>query len=140
VRVVAGDARTPDAWWDGEPFDRILADVPCTASGIARRHPDVKWLRRATDVASFANEQRALLAALWPLLARGGLMLYVTCSVFSDENAARIDEFLAATPGALRETLIFPGEVAHEGGQVLPSADAAPHNRDGFFYALLRKA
>ena len=100
----------------------------------------MKWLRRATDVASFANEQRALLAALWPLLARGGLMLYVTCSVFSDENAARIDEFLAATPGALRETLIFPGEVAHEGGQVLPSADAAPHNRDGFFYALLRKA
>jgi 16S rRNA (cytosine967-C5)-methyltransferase len=140
VRVVAGDARTPDVWWDGQPYDRILADVPCTASGIVRRHPDGKWLRRATDVARFAAEQRAILDALWPLLARGGSMLYVTCSVFGDENEARIAEFLAATPAALRETLIFPADVEHQGGQVLPSADAAPHNQDGFFYALIRKA
>ena len=135
-----GAARTPDTWWDGQPFDRILADVPCTASGIVRRHPDGKWLRRATDVARFAAEQRAILNALWPLLARGGSMLYVTCSVFSDENEARIAEFLTATPAALRETLIFPTDVEHQGGQVLPSADAAPHNQDGFFYALIRKA
>jgi 16S rRNA (cytosine967-C5)-methyltransferase len=140
VRVIAGDARTPDSWWDGQRFDRILADVPCSASGIVRRHPDGKWLRRATDIANFAAEQRAILGALWPLLARDGFLLYVTCSVFSDENEARIGEFLAATPGALRETLIFPREVSQQGGQVLPSAEAAPHNQDGFFYALIRKA
>lgn len=140
VQVVAGDARTPSTWWDGKPYDRILADVPCTASGIVRRHPDAKWLRRASDVARFAVEQHAILQSLWPLLAPGGLLLYVTCSVFSEENDARIAAFIARTPGALRETPIFPPQVGHQGGQVLPSADAAPHNQDGFFYALIRKA
>ncbi len=140
VRVVAGDARAPDAWWDGRPFERILADVPCSASGIVRRHPDAKWLRRARDIAQFAAEQRTILAALWPLLAPGGLLLYATCSVFSEENEARVVQFLAETDGALREVPIFPPHVLHEGGQVLPSADGAPHNQDGFFYALIRKA
>ena len=140
VRVVAGDAGEPSAWWDGRAFDRILADVPCTASGIVRRHPDAKWLRRKSDLAVLALEQRRILLALWPLLAPGGLMLYVTCSVFAGENELRVREFMAETPGALRETIRFDAEVPHDGGQLLPSGKGTRHNQDGFFYALLRKA
>jgi len=139
VHVVEGDAKDPDRWWDGRPFDRILLDVPCTASGIVRRHPDIKWRRRAADVRAFAAEQSRLLAAAWPLLATGGRMLYATCSVFRAENDERVDEFCARHPDALRETLKFPEGVAHRGGQILPSASGARHNQDGFFYALLRK-
>jgi len=140
VQVVAGDAGTPSGWWDGRPFDRILADVPCTASGIVRRHPDAKWLRRKSDLADLAGEQRRILQALWPLLAPSGLLLYATCSVFAGENEQRVGEFLAETPGALRETIIFDAEIPHDGGQLLPSGEGARHNQDGFFYALLRKA
>ncbi len=140
VRLAAGDAGEPSAWWDGRAFDRILADVPCTASGIVRRHPDAKWLRRKSDVADMAREQRRILVALWPLLAPGGLVLYATCSVFAAENELRIREFLAETPEALRETINFAPGMAHEGGQLLPSGKGARHNHDGFFYALLRKA
>jgi 16S rRNA (cytosine967-C5)-methyltransferase len=140
VRVIEGDAASPAAWWDGEPFDRILADVPCTASGVVRRHPDGKWLRRPTDIAGFARQQQAILDACWPLLARGGKLLYATCSVFRDENESRILEFLSSHADALRESLNFPQAVAHSGGQLLPSPEGAGHNQDGFFYALLRKA
>jgi 16S rRNA (cytosine967-C5)-methyltransferase len=140
VQVVAGDAGTPSGWWDGRPFDRILADVPCTASGIVRRHPDAKWLRRKSDLADLAGLQRRILKALWPLLAPGGLLLYATCSVFAGENEQRVAEFLAETPGALRETIRFDAEIPHDGGQLLPSGKGARHNQDGFFYALLRKA
>jgi 16S rRNA (cytosine967-C5)-methyltransferase len=139
VTVAAGDAAEPAAWWDGRPFDRILADVPCTASGIVRRHPDVKWLRRKTDVASFAAQQARILDGLWPLLAPGGKLLYATCSVFEQENESRIGDFLAGHPEALRESIIYPAAVPHAGGQLLPSANAGGHNQDGFFYALLRK-
>jgi 16S rRNA (cytosine967-C5)-methyltransferase len=139
VRVLRGDAAQPSAWWDGVPFDRVLADVPCTASGIVRRHPDGKWIRRPSDIASFARQQRAILAALWPLLRPGGEMLYVTCSVFREENEARVAEFLACHAAALREPLTFPDGVAHSGGQLLPSPEAAGHNQDGFFFARLRK-
>lgn len=139
VRIVAGDACNPPAWWDGRPFDRILVDAPCTASGVVRRHPDGKWLRRASDVASFARAQARLLDALWPCLARGGLLLYATCSVFADENEAQAGGFLARQPGALRESLTFAPGVAHRGGQLLPSLPGAVHNQDGFFYALFRK-
>jgi len=139
VRVLHGDAEQAAQWWDGEPFDRILADVPCTASGIVRRHPDAKWLRRPGDVASLARRQRAILAALWPLLRPGGELLYVTCSVFREENDARVAEFLASHADALREPLTFPAGVAHSGGQLLPSAEAGGHNQDGFFFARLRK-
>ena len=103
VTVREGDAGAPRGWWDGRPFDRILVDVPCTASGVVRRHPDGKWLRRARDVASFGAQQARLLDSLWGCLAPGGKLLYVTCSVFRDENDAQIDAFLARTPGALRE-------------------------------------
>lgn len=140
VHTVAGDAGNPAGWWDGRPFDRILADVPCTASGIVRRHPDGKWLRRKSDIAGFAQQQTRLLAALWPLLAPGGLLLYATCSVFAGENEGPIAAFVAAHPEALRESITFPDDLPHAGGQLLPSADAAGHNQDGFFYALLRKA
>jgi 16S rRNA (cytosine967-C5)-methyltransferase len=140
VAVAEGDARDPSAWWDGRAYDRILADVPCSASGIVRRHPDGKWLRRASDIAAFTAAQDAILDALWPLLARGGRLLYATCSVFRDENDARADAFVARHADALRETLSLPHEVAHDGGQVLPSAEPGLHNQDGFFYALMRKA
>jgi len=139
VQVVTGDAGAPGTWWDGVPFARILADVPCTASGIVRRHPDAKWLRRESDIASFARQQTRLLDALWPCLAHDGMLLYATCSVFRDENDAQVDAFLARHADALRESLTFPDGVLHRGGQLLPSLPGTAHNQDGFFYALLRK-
>jgi len=128
VRV--GDARRPGDWWDGRHFDRILADVPCTATGVARRHPDIKWLRRATDVAGFAQAQAAILDALWPLLAPGGKMLYCTCSVLPPENAAQVDAFALRHPAARR----LPTGSTAPVWQLLPDDE-----HDGFFYALIRK-
>lgn len=139
VRVIAGDVCAPAQWWDGRAFDRIVADVPCTASGVVRRHPDGKWLRRESDVAGFARQQARMLDALWPCLAPGGLALYATCSVFQEENEDQVAAFLARHADALRESLTFPPGVAHRGGQLLPSLPGASHNQDGFFYALLRK-
>lgn len=127
--VRTADCRRVSAWWDGKPFDRILADVPCSASGVARRHPDIKWLRRPEDIARFAAQQADILAALWPTLAPGGKLLYVTCSVFDDENGAQIERFCSRHPDALR--LPIDGRAAC---QLLPDAD-----HDGFFYALLGK-
>jgi 16S rRNA (cytosine967-C5)-methyltransferase len=128
--VKCADARRPEAWWDGRPFERILADVPCSASGVARRHPDIKRLRRPADVAGFARTQAAILDALWPTLATGGKMLYCTCSVFPEENAEQIRAFVARHPDARR--------LATGGGsdelQLLPSDE-----RDGFYYAPLSK-
>jgi len=128
VRV--GDARKPQDWWDGRPFDRILADVPCSASGVVRRHPDIKWLRRATDVAGFAQTQAAILDALWPLLAPGGKMLHCTCSVFPEENGAQVRAFLARHADCRR---LPTGGPALE-LQLLPAPE-----HDGFYYALLEK-
>ena len=139
VVIREGDAGAASTWWDGRPFDRILADVPCTASGVVRRHPDIKWLRREADLAGFARQQARLLGALWPCLARGGRMLYATCSMFRDENDAQVEAFMGAHPDALRETLTFAPEVAARGGQLLPSLPGASHNQDGYFYALLGK-
>jgi 16S rRNA (cytosine967-C5)-methyltransferase len=140
VQVIAGDAGTPQAWWDGRPFDRILADVPCTAAGVVRRHPDIKWIRREADIESFARQQARLLDALWGCLARGGVLLYATCSIFEAENEAQVAAFLARQGDALRETLTFPLDAARRGAQLLPSLPGAGHNQDGHFYALLRKA
>jgi 16S rRNA (cytosine967-C5)-methyltransferase len=123
------DAAALDAWWDGRPFDRVLADVPCSASGVVRRHPDIKWLRRAADLRGFVREQSRLLDALWQVLAPGGKLLYATCSVFPEENDAVLAEFVARRGDARR--LDLPGLA---GGQLLPDDD-----RDGFFYALLEK-
>ena len=124
AKVVVGDAGHPDDWWDGQLFDRILADVPCTASGVVRRHPDVKWLRRDEDIRKFARTQAALLSALWPLLKPGGKLLYATCSVFPEENDLQISAFNAA----FAEAKLLKLE------QLLPN-----QHHDGFFYALLEK-
>ena len=139
VVLAEGDAADPATWWDGRPFDRILLDAPCTASGVVRRHPDGKWRHRAGDVERFARDQRRLLNAAWPLLGSGGKLLYATCSLFNAENEAPIAQFLARHPDALRETLNLPAAVQHRGGQLLPSPEGASHNQDGFFYALLGK-
>ena len=116
-------------WWRGEPFDRIIADVPCSASGIARRRPDLKWLRRAQDLASFAARQGAILDALWQALRAGGKLLYATCSVFPQENDGVIDAFVARHAAARRLPLPDGGAP-----QWLPDAE-----HDGFFYALIEK-
>src|SRR5690606_35653654 len=93
--VQVADAAALDDWWDGQPFDRVLLDAPCTGSGVVRRHPDIKWLRREADIAGFAAQQRRLLEALWRVVAQGGTLLYVTCSVFAEENRLQIADFLA---------------------------------------------
>jgi 16S rRNA (cytosine967-C5)-methyltransferase len=129
AQLVAADCTAPEAWWDGKPYERILADVPCSASGIVRRHPDIKWLRRANDPASFAARQARILDALWRLLGPGGKLLYVTCSVFGAENDEVVEGFLARSPDARRAALADGGPA-----QLLP---AAAH--DGFYFALLEK-
>ncbi|WP_224012360.1 16S rRNA (cytosine(967)-C(5))-methyltransferase RsmB [Paraburkholderia tropica] len=139
ARVVVGDAGEPQAWFDdegdGQLFDRILADVPCSASGIVRRHPDIRWLRRASDIAALAQEQRRIVEALWGLLKPGGELLYVTCSLFPEEGEAQAVWFESSHADAVR--LDAPG-------QLLPAAaDGAPADRpadhDGFFYARFQK-
>ncbi len=105
ARLVAGDAAVPGGMVERRAFDRILADVPCSASGVVRRHPDIKWLRRESDVAGFVAQQRRLLDSLWALLAGGGRLLYSTCSVFRAENAEQIDAFFARHPDAARVQL-----------------------------------
>lgn len=132
ARLAVGNAARPETWWDGKPFDRILADVPCSASGVARRHPDLKWLRRESDIARFAAVQGAILEGLWQTLARGGKLLYVTCSVFREENQERVTDFLRRHEEA--QSLPLSGIDASD-GQLLPTI-----RHDGFFYALLRKA
>jgi len=134
------DAALPDTWWDGTPFDRVLADVPCTASGVVRRHPDGKWLRRPDDVGQFAGQQRRLLDALWPLVKPGGRLLYTTCSVFAEENETLVGAAMAAWGNATRCALTWPDGVERRGAaQLLPAGGAAEDNHDGFFYALLEK-
>jgi 16S rRNA (cytosine967-C5)-methyltransferase len=140
ARLIAGDAADPGGWWNGDPFDRILADVPCTASGVVRRHPDIKWLRRESDVDGFVAQQRRLLDALWMMLASGGRMLYSTCSIFRAENAAQSEDFLARHPDATRLALQLSSAQVSADGQLLPAEGDAEHNHDGFFYALLQKS
>ena len=127
VTLRCADAARPGDWWDGRPYDAILADVPCTASGVVRRHPDIRWLRREDDLARTAALQARILDALWPLLTPGGHLLYATCSIFPQEGEAQVRAFLDRHPGALR--LAAPGHI-------LPGG---PDSGDGFFYALLRK-
>jgi 16S rRNA (cytosine967-C5)-methyltransferase len=137
-KVVVADASRPAAWWDGTPFDAILLDAPCTASGIVRRHPDVRWLRRESDTAQLAAQQAALLAALWPLVRPGGRLLYCTCSVFREEGSQQIDAFLAHNTDA--RLTASPGHLLPQSAAI---ARAVPDNpsgdHDGFFYALLEK-
>lgn len=131
ARLLAADAGNPGTWWDERPFDRILLDAPCTASGVAGRHPDAKWLKRPGDMQQLCGEQSRLLEGLWPLLKPGGKMLYATCSLFGAENARQVAAFLARHPDARIEPVDPPGG---REGQLLPDPDS-----DGFFYARLLK-
>jgi 16S rRNA (cytosine967-C5)-methyltransferase len=130
--VKVADAGDPESWWDRCPFDRILLDAPCTASGVVRRHPDGKWLKRCEDVTVMANQQARLLDAVWPLLGQGGKLLYATCSLFPEENAEQVASFLDRHPDARQEPVGLPGGRA---GQLLVNGD-----HDGFFYASIVKA
>jgi 16S rRNA (cytosine967-C5)-methyltransferase len=137
-----GDASTPEEWWDGTPFDRILLDAPCSGTGVIRRHPDIKLLRRTTDIDGSARRQRDLLSALWPLLAPGGRLLYITCSVLASENDEVVAWFLRHEPGAA-EDLLLPNynirDLMHRkarGFQILPGE----RDLDGFYFACLEKS
>ena len=145
--VKLGDAGKPDKWWDGRPFERILADVPCSASGVVRRHPDAKWLRRDTDVAGFARQQAKIIDALWQTLAPGGKMLYATCSLFDQENDAQIRSFITRHADAKRLPTKLPSAFQGQSNiatsspvtsdlelKLLPNTE-----HDGFYYALLQK-
>ena len=140
ARTLAADAGAPAAWWDGRPFDAILLDAPCSAAGIVRRHPDVRWLRRPTDIAALSAQQMRLLDALWPLLGPGGRLLYCTCSVFKAEGVHQIDAFLQRHPGA--RVAVSPPSPGHllplpDNGRSESGAQGA--SADGFFYALIAK-
>jgi 16S rRNA (cytosine967-C5)-methyltransferase len=141
AQTQVGDGRAPQTWWDGRLWDAILLDAPCSASGIVRRHPDVRWLRRASDIQALAQTQGQLLDALWPLLRTGGRLLYCTCSVFRAEGLAPIDAFLQRQPDAKWDKTA-PGaghslpRPDNPGDGVVAQLSAAP---DGFFYALLEK-
>ncbi|SAL13815.1 16S rRNA methyltransferase [Caballeronia cordobensis] len=153
ARIEVGDAGDPAQWFDGTPFDRILADVPCSASGIVRRHPDIRWLRRASDIDALVAEQRRILNALWPLVAKGGELLYVTCSIFPEEGeeqarwfgTAHEDAVRLDAPGQLLPTAARASADAVQGSPdstnlASPDRDAeiiADH--DGFFYARFQK-
>lgn len=138
-RVLCADAGQPASWWDGQQLDAILLDAPCTASGIVRRHPDVRWLRRPGDVDQLARVQAGLLEALWPLLRPGGRLVYATCSVFRAEGEEQVQAFLARHTEAVRKPGVGhlrPG-LGVAGGQF---NDNVPGGHDGFFYARIDKA
>ncbi|MEX0739274.1 MAG: 16S rRNA (cytosine(967)-C(5))-methyltransferase RsmB [Pseudohongiella sp.] len=136
VKLQATDSSEPDNWWDGVPFDRILLDAPCSATGIIRRQPDVKVLRQSADVARLAELQQKLLTRLWSCLAPGGLMLYSTCSVLRAENDGQIRRFLSFTPDAEELPINTDWGVCIDVGRQLLPADQGP---DGFYFAVLRK-
>ena len=136
VTLRCADAADLDAWWDGALFDAVLLDAPCSATGIIRRQPDIKWHRRESDLAALTALQDRLLDGLWRALRPGGRMLYSTCSILSVENALRIDAFLARTPDAAPQALdACYGRASGAGRQRFPGEDGM----DGFFYSLLRK-
>lgn len=131
AEVICGDARTPNQWWKGEQFDRILLDAPCSATGVIRRHPDIKWLRRAQDIESLAKLQSEILDAMWQQLKPGGTLVYATCSITPQENRQQVTDFLARTDNAT----LSGSEVSNPGRQILPGEE----DMDGFYYAVLIK-
>jgi 16S rRNA (cytosine967-C5)-methyltransferase len=142
ARLVSADLTAPPQWWDGRPFDRILLDAPCSATGVLRRHPDIRLLRRASDIAPLAQLQQRALAACFGLLKPGGRLLYATCSILPQENAAVLAAFLAAEPAAVALPLplqLLPASVARPSGagvQLLPGGEAGG---DAFYYACLTR-
>jgi 16S rRNA (cytosine967-C5)-methyltransferase len=136
IRLVAADAAEPDEWWDGGPYDRILLDAPCTATGVIRRHPEIKWLRNPGQVQEAGKLQARLLQRLWPLLKPGGILLYATCSVLKVENSRQIQQFIESHADAdLLGSDAKWGRRLEHGRQILPGEQ----DMDGFFYASLHK-
>lgn len=134
--LMVADAGQPGQWWDGQRFDRILLDAPCTGTGVIRRHPDIKLLRREADIAALAQRQAELLKAMWPLLSPGGMLLYSTCSVLKTENSNQVADFLGHQADAIeRPVLAGHVKVAGVGSQILPGENGM----DGFYYACLHK-
>ena len=136
ANLVQGDAGEPSDWWDGQGYDRILLDVPCSATGVIRRHPDIKLLRKPADIAHLVLTQARLLQAMWPLLSSGGMLLYCTCSVLADENSGQIASFLEthADAAELPIAAVWGRECRH-GRQVFPGED----EMDGFYFACLTR-
>jgi 16S rRNA (cytosine967-C5)-methyltransferase len=134
AKVLNDKISSQNEWWDKEFFDRILLDVPCSASGIIRRHVDIKWLRRTSDFKSFGDNQLFLLKSAWPMLKENGKLLYVTCSIFKEENRDVIEKFKQDLGNVSELNINFPSNIAHIKNQILPSS-----NHDGLFYALLQK-
>ncbi|MEZ8826208.1 16S rRNA (cytosine(967)-C(5))-methyltransferase RsmB [Vibrio amylolyticus] len=130
--VICGDARYPEEWWQGEQFDRILLDAPCSATGVIRRHPDIKWLRRATDIDALAELQSEIMDAMWKQLKPGGTMVYATCSVHPKENSLQVSAFLERTSNVE----LLGSEPSAPGRQILPGEE----DMDGFYYAVLKKS
>ena len=130
AKTQVADATKIESWWDAEAYDRVLLDAPCSASGVVRRHPDVKWLRRETDIDSFVRQQRALMRAAWKVLAKGGKLLYTTCSIFPEENEKQVRWFLNEQTDAK----IDAEYEAHNGHLILPN-----DSNDGFFHVLFEK-
>ena len=135
AQLVVGDASRPTDWWDGQQFDRILLDAPCSATGIIRRHPDIKWLRKAKDIDALVLIQQQILDAMWLLLKPGGVLLYATCSILAEENHQQIDDFLARTINAKLDPE-FKHDAIHCGQQILPGNQ----QMDGFYYCRLLKS
>ena len=136
VDIKQGDATAPNTWWDGELFDRILLDAPCSATGVIRRHPDIRWLRKSSDIDNLAALQRQILDTLWALLKPGGTMLYATCSILPQENTQQIQQFLAQTPDAQLSPVTKIETSERPGRQILPGEQ----QMDGFYYARLVKS
>lgn len=135
AQLICGDAADPASWWQGPQFDRILLDAPCSATGVIRRHPDIKWLRRDSDIAQLAELQRQILNACWQRLKPGGTLLYATCSILPDENSEQIKTFLAQQTDAQRIPLNDADTDDDPGWQLFPGDD----DTDGFYYAKLYK-
>ena len=135
AKVLAADASEPDTWWQGQLFDRILLDVPCSATGVIRRHPDIRWLRKKADIPALAELQQRILQQCWALLAPGGSLLYATCSVLPQENSMQIEQFLQHNSDASLVALPQQPGGSNNGWQLLPGE----RDLDGFFYAKLVK-
>ncbi len=137
IHMILADASHVKEWWDGTPFDRILVDAPCSSTGVIRRHPDIKLLRQPSDIAKLAQQQQHLLKALWPLLAKNGLLLYTTCSILPEENQTQIQHFIQQQKDATPVPLSIPEAAISTkyGTQCLPQKEGP----DGFFYALIKK-
>jgi 16S rRNA (cytosine967-C5)-methyltransferase len=133
AQLICADASDPSSWWDGEQYDRILLDVPCSATGVIRRHPDIKWLRRASDIEQLAALQKRILECVWPMLKQGGTLVYATCSVLPEENTLQIQQFLQTHADAKHIQLTPADTLSNLGLQLLPN------KHDGFYYAKIEK-